>query len=242
MDLSYEPQITVVQSDIDKRTSRYTRLLVGQIVFIIFTLLLFQLYLQFQSKQNFLVFTFSFAIVGMANTWLMYSMVRNFSTSKTIIRFTFITFFISFWTGIFATNPLNPLPFNSPLYLTLATINQVGSFLSFVGILVLMIRDIFTESHSIGYRLLGAACIYFNIGIVFTFAYGTINLLVPNAMGLNMPAEFISYMHCVNYSFFILSGIDSPYDVNGIIHSVAVIESLFANLYIVLLIGRLLIK
>lgn len=230
------------RSETSKKVGRYTRLLVGQVVYIVFSLIAFQLYLIHESHESFLVLTSSFALVGMAATWLMYSMIRNFSTDQRFIRLTFALFFISFWTGIIAVNSLYPLPFDSLLYYWLVIVNQFGSLTAFVIILVLMIRDIFTASHTIGYRLLGAACIYFNIGVVFSFAYAAINLLIPNAMGLNMPAEFISYMHCTNYSYYVLAGIDTPYHVNGVIGAVAVIESLFANLYIVLLIGRILIK
>lgn len=242
MDITLDTSSASPQATIQTKLRRYTRLLVGQIVFVIFTLPVFQLYLQYPSRQHFLALTFSFALVGMVSTWFMYSMIRNFSSNKSAIRLTFAIFFISFWTGILAVNPLDPLPFDSQLYFILALVNQLGSLLSFVVILVLMIRDIFTEANTIGYRLLGAACIYFNIGIVFSFVYGAINVLVPNAMGLNLPAEFVSYMHCVNYSFFVLATLDTPYEVSGIISSMAVIQSLFANLYIVLLIGRLLVK
>ncbi len=242
MSVIEEPERAVVAPppSAKKKIVRYVRLLAGQVVFIIFSLVLFQVYERYPSRENFLIYTFSFALVGLVATWLMYSMIRNFSTDKRLIRFVFATFFISFCTGIFATNPLDPLPFDSSLYLILVLINQVGSFFSFLFILVLMIRDIFARSHATRYRLVGAACIYFNIGIVFTFVYATINVLVPNAMGLGLPADFISYMHCVNYSFTTLAGIDPPYQVDGVIQSVAVIESLVANLYIVLLIGRLL--
>lgn len=225
-----------------KKIRRYARLLVAQIVFIIFTHVLFHVFQQNPTQKNFLIYTFSFGVVGTAATWVMYSMIKNFSTNKKLIRLVFAMFFVSFTAGMVATNPLDPIPFDSSIYFFLAMVNQLGSLLSFSIILILMIRDIFTETHAINYKLLGAACIYFNIGIVFSFVYTITNLLVPNSMGLNMPAEFISYMHCVNYSFFVLSGLDTPYEVNGIIRSIAVIQSLFANLYIVLVIGRLLIK
>lgn len=225
-----------------KKIRRYTRLLLALCVHIFFSLVVFHVYLEFESDENYLRLTGTFALVGMAATWLMYSMIRNFSTNKAFIRFTFVLFFISFWLGILAVNPVKPIPYSSPLYFWMALMNQVGSFVAFVVILVLMIRDIFTENHTIGYRLLGAACIYLNIGVVFSFIYGAINIVLPNTMGLGLPAEFISYMHCVNYSYYILAGIDHPYTVSGVIGAVAVIESLFANLYIVLLIGRILIK
>ncbi len=228
--------------EIQQRIRRYTRLLVALCVHIFFSLVIFHIYLEFESEENYARLTASFALVGMAATWIMYSMIRNFSTNKAFIRFTFVTFFISFWLGIIAVNPINPIPFSSPLYFWMALLNQLGSFTAFVIILVLMIHDIFTETHTIGYRLLGAACIYLNIGVVFSFIYGAINVVLPNAMGLGIPAEFTSYMHCVNYSYYILAGIDHPYLVSGVIGSVAVIQSLFANLYIVLLIGRILIK
>lgn len=238
-----EEDLQVQGNTTDKKIARYARLLVAQAVFIIFNIVIFQFYLRFPTHEALLTFTFSFAIIGMAATWLMYSMIRNFSSNRIFIRLVFSTFFVSFWSGIIAANPLDPIPFDSALYITLGTLNQAGSFLSFSIILVLMVNDIFVESHSIGYRLLGAACIYLNLGVVFSFAYGLINLLLENAMGLNTPADFVAYIHCVNYSFYTLANVDPPYQAaSGIIHAMGVIQSLLVNLYIVLLIGRLLSK
>lgn len=236
MTISLTPPVT------DQKIKRYARLLIAQGIFIVYTLVGFQIYLRYPSDAAFSVLTLSFGVVGLGATWIMYAMIKNFSLNRRVIGLTFATFFVSFMAGMIATNPVAPLPFDSTSYFVVALINQAGSFFSFSAIMILMINDIFNRSHPMRYRLLGAACIYFNIGIMFSFVYGTINILVPNAMGLHLPPEFISYMHCVNFSFVTLGGIDPVYDVNGIIRGVAIIESLFANLYVVLLIGRLLVK
>ena len=216
--------------------------MIGQVVFILFTVVLFQFYLQYPFKGDYLTLVYSFAVLATIDTWLMYSMIRNFSSNERFIRLIFFSFFISYFLGFIVANPVNPLPYDSSLYLSLLIINQLGSFFSFSVILILMVLDIFVESHPIKYRLLGAACIYFNIGIVFGFVYQAVNALVPNAMGLNIPPDFNSYMHSVSYSFFVLGNIDSEYQVNGIIRSIGAVESILTNLYIVLLIGRLISK
>jgi hypothetical protein len=227
----------------NKRERGYIILLAAQLVTIVYTIVVFQISLRSASEIISQGYTFVFAIVGMAYTWFTYSMIRHFSQSKVLIRITFVVFLVSFWTGLTISNPLNPMDIGSTTYTILGIVNQAGSLLAFMIIMVFMVRDIFTSQHTIGYRLWGAACIYFNIGFIFSFIYGLVNLLGVNELDMTIKANFTGYMHCVNYSYYTLSTLDSPYiNASGLFRGIGVLQSLLANLYIVLLIGRLLSK
>jgi hypothetical protein len=227
----------------NKRERGYIFLLAAQLVTIVYTIVIFQISLRSTSEIINQGYTFVFAIVGMAYTWFTYSMIRHFSQNKVLIRTTFVVFLVSFWTGLTISNPLNPMDIESTTYTILGIVNQAGSLLAFMIIMVFMVRDIFTSQHTIGYRLWGAACIYFNIGFIFSFIYGLVNLLGINELDMSIKANFTGYMHCVNYSYYTLSTLDSPYiNASGLFRGIGVLQSLLANLYIVLLIGRLLSK
>lgn len=241
--MSISENLNLSLLELNRRERGYILLLTTQVFTIVYTVVLFQISLRSTSEVVTQGFTLGFAIVGMAYTWFTYSMIRHFSKSKVLVRATFLMFLISFWTGLTISNPLNPMDIHSTTYMVLGFINQFGSFLSFMLIMVFMVRDIFASQHTIGYRLWGAACIYFNIGFVFSFIYGLVNLLGFNELDMTIKPNFPGYMHCVNYSFYTLSTLDSPYNnASNLFRGIGVLQSLLANLYIVLLIGRLLSK
>ncbi len=228
----------------NNKTERgYIILLSTQLLTIVYTIVVFQIILRSTSAIVSIGYTFGFAIVGMAYTWFTYSMIRHFSQSKVVIWTTFVIFLISFWTGLIISNPLDPMDMESPVYKILGFVNQAGSLIAFTIIMVFMVRDIFTGQHTIVYRLWSAACIYFNIGFIFSFIYGLVNLLGTNELDMSIKPNFIGYMHCVNYSYYTLSTLDTPYvNAGGLFRGIGVLQSLFANLYIVLMVGRLLSK
>lgn len=60
---------------------------------------------------------------------------------------------------------------------------------------------------------------------------------------LNVPFTLIYYQKAVSYSFMILGGIDNPYTgVSELILNISTFESVWGNLFIVFVVGRLLTK
>lgn len=106
-----------------------------------------------------------------------------------------------------------------------------------------MINDIFREKHDIIYRLWGSASIYMLIGASFGLFFTLMETIMPREFQLNTPFDIFHFIPCYNFSFYNLAGMDSPYDNFSIlVKNMAVIESIFSNLYIVLVVGRLLSK
>jgi hypothetical protein len=104
------------------------------------------------------------------------------------------------------------------------------------------IRDIFGENLTIGSALLGAANIYLLIGSGFAFIYAFLSILMPGAMiPISEMEELFNYS--VINSTYILAGMDLPGTVNEpAFKNVMMFESIFAHLFAVFIVGRLLIK
>ena len=106
-----------------------------------------------------------------------------------------------------------------------------------------MVTDIFREKHEISYRLWGSASIYVLFGATFGILFILMEMLLPAEFNIYDPTNQFYFTHCYNLSFYTLAGIDSPYEeFSLLVKNVTVIESVLANLFIVLVVGRLLAK
>jgi hypothetical protein len=83
--------------------------------------------------------------------------------------------------------------------------------------------------------------VYLMVGFVFGDVFDLLNLLSPGSFGVEIPVGFASYLGGVYYSYATLGGVDAGYEhVSRLVRNISVIESLFGNLYLVFLIGRIL--
>lgn len=104
------------------------------------------------------------------------------------------------------------------------------------------IRDIFGKNLTIGSALLGAANVYLLIGSGFAFMYSFMSILMPGAMIPISEMEEL-YNHCVVNSTYVLAGMDLPGTVNEpAFKNAMMFESIFAHLFAVFIVGRLLAK
>jgi len=105
------------------------------------------------------------------------------------------------------------------------------------------VKDIFNEKLALIESLLGATNIYLLIGGAFTFIYALFNILMPGSVLAN---EHISEMYnvCSIYAAYTLGGVDPPLmdSIKPSVHNAMVFESLFAHLFAVFIVGRLLSK
>lgn len=91
------------------------------------------------------------------------------------------------------------------------------------------LMEFFKKDLSMPMRLWGAACIYLMIGL--------------QCMGIEIPLQTMALMKRYEFSLMVLSGMNSPYDNPiGMIFSIGTIEAVWGQLFIVLIVGRLLMK
>ena len=103
-------------------------------------------------------------------------------------------------------------------------------------------KDIFKLRHDLTYSLLGAANIFLLIGFLFSFIINISGLVFA---GMVLPLDQMIGMdvYSSKLAFYALASMDPPFDnINPFIKNILVIESIFAHLFVVIIIGRLLSK
>jgi hypothetical protein len=169
---------------------------------------------------------------------LLWDMMRNFTNNMLIVRGSLAWLMVLFVLGAMGENPFqrlldNPRPYYIFIHTSLTIIQGY--------VISLSIRDIFARGGVTSDKLWGSACVYLMIGFVFGDIFDLLNLLKPGSFGVEIPVGFASYLGGVYFSYATLGGVDAGYDqMSRLVRNVSVIESLFGNLYLVFLIGRIL--
>jgi hypothetical protein len=79
-------------------------------------------------------------------------------------------------------------------------------------------------------------------GFAFATAYHILHMLDPNAFGVAMAADHLGLAEALYFSFNCLVGLDTAYPNSAhLVRNVAVLEGCWAQLYMVLLISRVLL-
>jgi hypothetical protein len=124
-----------------------------------------------------------------------------------------------------------------------ASIGYVANLCGFSLVFHILLKDVFMRKHDLTYSLLGASNIYFLIPPIFCYLYSLIavhNPSIVNADPLNIKEVFI---HCWEYSWYVLAGMEYPAaKIGEELQSIAILESISANLFVVFIIGRLMMK
>ncbi|MCS6809246.1 MAG: hypothetical protein RML40_10955 [Bacteroidota bacterium] len=178
--------------------------------------------------------------IGFAGFYLilLWDMMRNFTSNMLIIRGMLVWLSILFVLGAMGENPFKRLlPEPRPYYIFIHTSLVVMQ----AFIISLAIRDIFSGNRVTNDKLWGSACVYLMIGFAFGDIFDLLNLLSPGCFGVDIPIGFASYLSGVYFSYATLGGVETGFDnMSRLVRNVSVIESLFGNLYLVFLIGRIL--
>ncbi len=185
--------------------------------------------------------TIFFAVLGVY-VFLLWDMLRNYTANRRLITINFVLIMGVFLLGVIAVNPFIPMPVNPTYRMVLAFIQ--GSLLVVEGcVIYFTLQEFFRKELSLGLRLWGAACIYLMIGLAFGSAYELVCILDLQCLGVEIPLQTFAFMKRIEFSFMVLAGMDNPYaSVTGMVSSMATAEALFGQLFVVLIVGRLLVK
>ncbi len=124
-----------------------------------------------------------------------------------------------------------------------ASIGYLANFIGFSLVFYILLKDIFLQKHDLTYCLLGASNIYFMIPMLFCYVYSLVALQDPSLVHADPFVIKTVLFNCLDYSWYVLAGIDYPGEKIGeAIQSIAILESISANLFIVFIIGRLMSK
>lgn len=169
-----------------------------------------------------------------------YRVTSNFYTSK-LIRYiyAFLLLFQFLFNYYIIEQDATPI-----LQLIIpASVGYLTSLLSFGLIFYVLLKDIFMRQHDLTYSLLGASNIYFLIPVIFSYIYSLAAIQDPTIINADPHTISEVLFNCWNYSWYVLAGMEDSYpDMVSKLQSLAILESIAANLFAVFIIGRLMIR
>jgi hypothetical protein len=177
-----------------------------------------------------------FHLIGGVYLLALCDMLRNYTRSAWLVRLCFLLFGIAFVLLVVANLVLSPtFTWRRELLLVAHGLLAIVQ----LGVIAFAIRDLF-RSRQTADRLWGSACIYFMSGLAFASIYSTVLILEPHAFGEPLAAEAYIYFETIYLSFNALVGLDTSYpEATRLVRNLALLEGLWSQLYLVLLIGRL---
>ena len=192
-------------------------------------------------KNSYVFRDIFFLVLGAFYVMVLWDMLRNFTQSAFIIYSLFVVIVGTYILTLFTVNPV---------YKLFATEAEQQPYLFFIHSVLFLVEattiyfailDIFSGNKMSQEKLWGSACIYLMIAISFGSLYDLINILKPGSMGAPLAMGLESYTACVAFSMTILGGQDPVYqNAVPLIKGLGIVESVWGNLFIVLLVRRLL--
>lgn len=210
-----------------------TAILVTLFILELFTWLAFPLYLE-------LAETLFFIAIG-TYAFLLWDMLRNYTASRRIVMLNFIFIMGVFIAGFICVNPFWPMPVSLPYRITLVII-QACLLTVECFVIWFTIQEFFKRDLGLPIKLWGAAALYMMIGMSFGSIYEIFCILQLDCFGTDIPLRTIAMMKRVGFSFQVLCGMDTSYTISSLVSSITTVEALFGEIFIVLIVGRFLVK
>jgi hypothetical protein len=179
-----------------------------------------------------------FHVVGGIYLLALCDMLRNYTKAVWPVRISFALLAVAFSIMV-GVNLIFEADYQTRTMLRMLA----HSILALVQIEVIgfAIRDLFSSRHQASDRLWGSACIYFMSGFVFASLFATILMIEPSAFGERLAPDAYVFFETIYLSFNALVGLDTSYpEAKRLVRNLALVEGMWSQLYLVLLIGRLL--
>ena len=170
--------------------------------------------------------------------YLLWDMLRNFTRRPFILGGVLVLEIVIFLGTVVINNFFFTIP---QIYLVNAALH-LGVLLVEVLTISLALRDMIKGPRATIDKLWASAAIYFLSGFAFANLFSLIHLLNHDAYGVAGPVTHTSYFEGLYLSFTSLSGADNAYsNLSHMIRNLCLLEATFGQLYLVLLIGRVLL-
>ena len=231
---------TSIDHSEQEKSKDYRNVVIIQILIIVFGLVLstFTDFANPAGKDKLIITIFSG--FGAAYAFLLWDLLKDFTNSRILVRVVLVILVFITVLGFLG---------EFPYYQILDITDRRGYLFLIHGLLFpievtiigFAIKDLFTGNEfNIG-KLWGAACVYLMIGISFGSLFDLINIIQPDSFGVSLSLGLESYSESIYYSFNILGGLDTAYpNTSQLVRNIGVIEAVWANLYAILIIGKLL--
>jgi hypothetical protein len=222
-----------------EKTKDYRNIVIIQVIILVFGLTLSQPILE-DSKSpvsKLIITVFSFFAATYA--FLLWDLLRNFTTSRKLLTTLITVLAIVIATGILVEFPYYQIIEVPDRRTYLLTIHGL-LFPIEITVISFAIRDLFSGGFFTSDKLWGAACVYLMIAISFGSLYDLISTAVPGSLGVPIELGFPTYAECVSYSLGILGGVDAGLHPSRLIRNISILEAVWGAIYGMLIIGKLL--
>lgn len=179
-----------------------------------------------------------YTFLGAAYFYLLWDLIKHFIKHRAVIITLFCYLVTLFGMMLVLQNPFfevihDPAPGFVVLHLGLLTVEVLTISLAF--------RDVFRPRTVTNNNLWGAVSLFLMIAISFASVYELLNLIEPSSFGVILPPGFSTFSEMLYCSLIAVSG-GSPslQPHTALVRNVLAIESFGGNLYLVILIGRML--
>lgn len=223
----------------NEKIKDFRKVVVVQLLIIILSLFLSELFVLVKLPFSKVITELSFFLLVIFYIYSLWDMLRNYTKSNILLLGILVVVI-----GVFIIHSVTHNPFYQLLtkegyrvmsLATMFTIIIVSTFAIYFNV-----KEVSRGKMELTEKIWAAACLYLIIGIAFGALYEVLALIKPSVISFGIELSAIHFMKFIGYSFYVLGGIDNPYpNTNIIILNVSAIESVWGNLFIVFVIGRM---
>ncbi|HZY81472.1 MAG TPA: hypothetical protein VFE50_18240 [Cyclobacteriaceae bacterium] len=222
-----------------EKTKDYRNVVIIQIAIIVIGLTLSEPILRDSQSPTSKAIISLFSFFGAAYIFLLWDLLRNFTSNKNLLIAILTVLCAVVVTGILVEFP----------YYQVIEVNDRQTYLLVVHcvlfpievtVISFAIRDIFSGKFFTSDKLWGAASIYLMIGISFGSLYDILSTWIPGSLGAPIELGLPNYAECVSYSLGILGGVDAGLQPTRLIRNISIVEAVWGSIYGMLIIGKLL--
>lgn len=218
----------------------YRNIVIIQVVIIVFGLTLSEVIITDSTSAAGKLVATVYVTFAAGYAFLLWDLLRNFTTSRLLINTVFLVVIAIVIIGILGDFPYYRFIDVPDRQLYLLFLHGM-IFPIEVTVIGFAIRDLFSGQVFTDEKLWGAASVFLMIGISFGSLYDLICISRPGSLGEQVELGLANYALCMQYSLSTLGGMDSPFpNASRLIKNISVIEAVWGNLFVVLVIGKLL--
>jgi len=174
--------------------------------------------------------------------FFLWDTLRLYTKNRWFIAALFVVIMGVFSLAGILINPFNPL-LSQEQFKTFGTFIQTSLLVVECSVIFYTMKEFFKKDLGLDIKLWGAACLYLAIGITFGSVYEIICVFDIDCLGVELPLRASALMDRISYSVLVLSGLDNPIEgISMVVTKISTIEALWSNLFIVLIVGRFLVK
>lgn len=234
----YPPHIFFLPNKVN-----YRQLFIVQIFYVGIALLFNDLANILLTEYSIILTKTLFFVTGSIYMLMLWNLLRvYYQAHEKEIKYLFIILNITFLASLYAANPWIQTETGNRERIWLFVIHII-LFGVEINVIWKCVLDLYKTGTFNAEKMWGIAALFMMIGIAFGSLYDLICILKPGALGIDFEQGVRNYMECLYYSFTVIGGVDPAYsDTLKIIKNIGVIEAVWNQLFVVILVGRMLAK